>query len=113
MSFRHRPAIAGLALLPADKPTPGTFGLLAFTGVLTAGPLLLFGAAVRRLKLSTIGFLQYVGPTLQFLVAILVFREPLNHAKLVSFALCWVGIAVYMADSILTHHAQPLADRPE
>jgi len=106
-------AVAGLIWLPADKPTPGTFGLLAFTGVLTAGPLLLFGAAVRRLRLSTIGFLQYVGPTLQFLVAILVFSEPLNQAKLVSFGLCWVAIAVFMADSVLTHHEQPLADRPE
>jgi chloramphenicol-sensitive protein RarD len=86
---------------------------LAFTGVLTAGPLLLFGAAVRCLKLSTIGFLQYVGPTLQFLVAILVFREPLSSAKLLSFALIWLAIAVYVTDSLLTHTAQPLADRPE
>jgi len=106
-------ALAGLVFLPADKHTPGTFGLLAFTGLLTAGPLLLFGAAVRRLKLSTIGFLQYVGPTLQFLVAILVFREPLDNAKVVSFGLCWAGIAVYVADSLMSHTAQPLADRPE
>ena len=75
------------------------------------GPLT--GAAVRRLNLSTIGFLQYVGPTLQFLVAILVFREPLDSAKLVSFGLIWLAIAVYVADSLLTHTAQPLADRPE
>jgi chloramphenicol-sensitive protein RarD len=106
-------ALVGLWWLPADKPTLLTFGLLAFTGVLTAGPLLLFGAAVRCLKLSTIGFLQYVGPTLQFLVAILVFREPLSSAKLLSFALIWLAIAVYVTDSLLTHTAQPLADRPE
>jgi chloramphenicol-sensitive protein RarD len=106
-------ALAGLTWLPAEKPSAVTFSLLAFTGVLTAGPLLLFGVAVRRLRLSTIGFLQYVGPTLQFLVAILVFREPLDHAKLASFGLCWLGIAVYVTDSVLTHTAQPLADRPE
>ncbi len=68
---------------------------------------------MRRLPLATMGFLQYVGPTLQFLVAILVFREPLDHTKLVSFGLCWAGIAVYMADSVRTHAAQPVADRPE
>jgi len=106
-------ALTGLALLPPTRPTAGTFGLLMFTGVLTAGPLLLFGVAVRRLKLSTIGFLQYVGPTLQFLVAILVFREPLDPAKLLSFGLCWAGIAVYVADSLITRTAQPLTDRPE
>ena len=57
--------------------------------------------------------MQYVGPTLQFLVAIVLFREPLDHAKLVSFGLCWAAIAVYVADSIRTHTAQPVADRPE
>jgi len=106
-------AFVGIAWLPAAHPSPMTFLLLALTGVITAAPLLLFGAAVRQLKLSTLGFLQYVGPTLQFLVAIFVFREPLDQAKLVSFGLCWLGIAVYVTDSLLTHTAQPLADRPE
>jgi len=99
--------------LPASRSGAGTFGLLALLGVITAAPLLLFGAAVRRLPLATIGFLQYVGPTLQFLVAILLFREPLDHAKLVSFSLCWAAIAVYVADSVKTHTDQPVADRPE
>ncbi len=106
-------AVVGLMSLPMGPPSPGTLGLLAFLGVITATPLLFFGAAVRRLPLATIGFLQYVGPTLQFLVAILVFREPLDHTKLVSFGLCWVAIAVYVADSVRTHTAQPVADRPE
>ena len=106
-------ALLGLMLLPASRPGAGTFGLLALLGVITAAPLLLFGAAVRRLPLATIGFLQYVGPTLQFLVAILLFREPLDHAKLVSFSLCWAAIAVYVADSVKTHTDQPVADRPE
>jgi chloramphenicol-sensitive protein RarD len=106
-------ALTGLWWLPADKPSAGTLGLLMFTGVLTASPLLLFGAAVRRLKLSTIGFLQYVGPSLQFIVALAVFREPLAPAKLWSFALCWLAIAVYVADSLWTHTGQPIADRPE
>jgi len=73
----------------------------------------MFGAAVRRLPLSTMGFLQYIGPTLQFLVAVLLFREPLEPSKLASFALCWIAIAVYVADSILTRTPCPVADEPE
>ncbi|MBP9902266.1 MAG: EamA family transporter RarD, partial [Verrucomicrobia bacterium] len=106
-------AFVGLMSLPTSQPSPGTLGLLSFLGVITAIPLLLFGAALRRLPLSTVGFLQYVGPTLQFLVAIVLFREPLDHAKLVSFGLCWAAIAVYVVDSVRTHTAQPVADRPE
>lgn len=106
-------AVIGLVWFPLNQPTPGTLGLLSFLGVITATPLLFFGAALRRLPLSTMGFLQYVGPTLQFFVAIFAFREPLDHAKLVSFALCWAGIAVYVVDSWRAHTAPPIADRPE
>lgn len=76
-------------------------GLLSLAGVITAIPLLMFGAAVRRLRLSTMGFLQYVGPTLQFVMAAFVFHEPLNHTKLASFIICWVGIAVYVAEGVV------------
>ena len=69
--------------------------------MITAVPLLMFGAAVRRLRLSTMGFLQYVGPTLQFVMAAFVFHEPLNHNKLVSFIICWIGIAVYVTEGII------------
>lgn len=106
-------AVVGLATVPLNQSSPTTLGLLSFLGVITATPLLFFGAALRRLPLSTMGFLQYVGPTLQFLVAILAFREPLDHTKFVSFALCWAGIAVYVADSLRARSAQPVADRPE
>jgi chloramphenicol-sensitive protein RarD len=106
-------ALAALACLPPPPPGAGTFGLLASTGIVTATPLLLFGAAVRRLKLSTVGFLQYLGPSLQFLIAVQVLREPLDPAKLTSFLLCWIAIAVYVADSVWAHTIQPVADRPE
>ncbi len=87
--------------------------MLSLSGVITAVPLLFFGAALRRLKLSTVGFLQYVGPTLQFLVAICLFREEMDHAKLVSFALCWAAIAVYVVDSALLRRPVAVADEPE
>ena len=106
-------SVAVLAWVPASAVPRATLGILSLSGVLTAVPLLMFGAALRRLKLSTIGFLQYIGPTLQFLVAVLVLHEPLDRSKLGSFALCWVGIAVYTADSLLTRHPQEVADEPE
>jgi chloramphenicol-sensitive protein RarD len=106
-------ALVMLAIVPAGTvPTP-TLGILSMSGFLTAIPLLMFGAALRRLQLSTVGFLQYIGPTLQLLLAIVVFHEPLQRAQVTSFALCWLGIAVYTADSILSRHPQEVADEPE
>ena len=99
-------ALAVLAKVPPHTIPHATLGILSLSGIITAVPLLMFGAALRRLQLSTIGFLQYIGPTLQLLVAIAVFHEPLDRVKLASFALCWLGIAVYTADSVLTRHPQ-------
>ncbi len=97
-----------------SSPISGaTVGILSLSGVITAVPLLCFGAALRRLQLSTMGFLQYLGPTLQFTVAVCIFREKLDHAKLGSFALCWLAIAVFVADSLLNQRPQPIADEPE
>jgi chloramphenicol-sensitive protein RarD len=106
-------AALGLALLPDAANSAPTLGKLSLSGVITAVPLLFFGAALRRLKLSTMGFLQYVGPTLQFLVAVCLFREPLDRIKLVSFVFCWIGIAVYTIDSAVHHAAQPVTDEPD
>jgi chloramphenicol-sensitive protein RarD len=99
-------ALVVLALPAARHVSAHSLGLLSLSGVITAVPLLFFGVALRRLKLSTMGFLQYVGPTLQFLVALVVFHEALDQAKLASFALCWLAIGVYAADSILTRQPQ-------
>jgi chloramphenicol-sensitive protein RarD len=106
-------ALVLIAMLPAAKSPPMTLGLLSLSGIITAVPLLLFGVAVRRLELATIGFLQYVGPTLQFLVAILVFHESLDTSKLASFGLCWMAIAVYITESILARDSQTPMDVPE
>jgi chloramphenicol-sensitive protein RarD len=106
-------ALAQLAVLPAHTIPPATLGILSLSGILTAIPLLMFGAALRRLQLSTVGFLQYLGPTGQLLVAVLVFHEPLDPAKITSFALCWLAIAIYTADSILTRQPSSVADEPE
>jgi chloramphenicol-sensitive protein RarD len=105
-------AFLGWVLLPSTSLSGGTLGLLSLSGVITAVPLLFFGAALRRLKLSTMGFLQYVGPTLQFLVAVVLFGEPLDRSKLGSFALCWLAIAIYVADSVRRRTPPPVADEP-
>jgi chloramphenicol-sensitive protein RarD len=106
-------AVVVLAFVPARAIPAPTLGLLSMSGFITAVPMLMFGAALRRLKLSTMGFLQYISPTLNLLVAVVVFHEPLDRVKLASFALCWLGIAVYTADSVLTRHPQEVANEPE
>jgi chloramphenicol-sensitive protein RarD len=74
--------------------------LLVGTGVVTAVPLVLFTSAARRLPLSTVGFLQYLAPTGQFLLAVLAFGEPLAHDRLIAFAWIWAGLAVFSADLV-------------
>jgi chloramphenicol-sensitive protein RarD len=106
-------AAASVIVLPPTKSSSLTWTLLCLAGVVTAIPLLMFGAALRRLPLSTMGFLQYIGPTGQFSVAIFIFHEPIDRARLTSFALCWLAIAVYVIDSILARRPIPVADEPE
>jgi chloramphenicol-sensitive protein RarD len=84
----------------------GRFGfetdlLLAASGPITAVPLLCFGAAARRLKLTTLGFLQYLAPTVQLLLAILIFGEPFALAQWASFGCAWLAVAIYTTDSLL------------
>jgi len=69
--------------------------LLASSGAVTAIPLLAVAGAARRLKLSTVGFLMYINPTIQFLIALYIFHEPLSTAKLVSFVMIWVALSIY------------------
>ena len=70
------------------------------SGPVTTVPLLFFGAAARRLRLSTMGILQYLTPSLQFLLAVVAFKEPFSAAQLVSFACIWTAVASYTADSL-------------
>lgn len=74
----------------------GTSLLLASAGLVTALPLVWFTAGARRIPFYVLGLLQYIGPSLQFLLAVLVYDEPLTRAKLVTFALVWSGIALFI-----------------
>lgn len=75
--------------------------LLPLAGVITALPLIAFTAAARRLRLTTIGFLQYITPTLHFIFAVVLYHEPFSTGDLVSFALIWTGLLLYSADALL------------
>jgi chloramphenicol-sensitive protein RarD len=79
----------------------GVDGLLLLSGVVTAVPLVCFGQAARRVRLSTLGFLQYLGPSLQLLLAVLAFGEPFPPAQQVCFGCIWLALAVVSADSLL------------
>ncbi len=71
--------------------------LLVLAGAITLAPLLFFLEAVKRLELSTVGFLQFTGPSLSFLTAIFIYNEEFNSTKLTSFLLIWMGVIFYIA----------------
>lgn len=74
--------------------------LLLGGAIVTATPLMLFAAAVKKMKLSTIGLTQYVAPTLQFLIGTLVYRESLTTSHIICFILIWTSLAIFSADAI-------------
>lgn len=75
-----------------------TTALLAGSGLVTAVPLLLFAAGARRITMTSLGILQYIAPTMQFGLGVLVYQEPLTRARLVGFALIWLALALYTVD---------------
>ena len=82
--------------------------LLAGAGIVTAVPLLLFGAAAIRIPLSRLGILQYIGPALQFLLGLFVFNEAMTATQWVGFVLVWLALAVFTADALRSQHGQRL-----
>jgi chloramphenicol-sensitive protein RarD len=90
----------------------GRFGtgvdlLLAAAGVVTVVPLLLFTIGARRLTLSTLGFLQYLAPSLMFLLGVFLYGEPFTASQLLTFGLIWLGLALYSADLLRRRGASP------
>ena len=77
---------------------PVLSGYIVFSGVVTAVPLLLFAIAARRMDYSTLGFIQYLAPTIVFLLGLFVFKQPLAPAKLASFVLIWMAVGVFVWD---------------
>ncbi|MBU6518986.1 EamA family transporter RarD [Pantoea dispersa] len=74
---------------------------LIAAGIITTIPLMLFAAACARLRLSTVGFFQYLGPTLMFLLAVLFYGESLTPDKMVTFGFIWLALAIFILDALL------------
>jgi len=86
------------ALGHVDLPT---HALVLSSGVITAIPLLLFAYGARRIRLSTLGLLQYIAPTVQFAIGRWFYHEPFSPDRAASFAVIWAGLALYTADNLL------------
>ncbi|MFN3817741.1 EamA family transporter RarD [Blastomonas sp.] len=98
-----------------QDPTPG-FGYSAYTdifliagGAVTTIPLLLFASAARKMPLSTLGFIQFIGPTIQFMLGVFVYDEPFTRAHAICFALIWTAVALFCVDSVRRSRAAQAA----
>src|SRR4029077_962668 len=74
--------------------------LLVSTGVVTAVPLLWFGYAARHLRLTTVGFLQYLAPTGTFFLGVFLYHEPFTRGHLITFGLIWIALAIFTLEAI-------------
>jgi chloramphenicol-sensitive protein RarD len=113
------PLAAGLIGWRAWQGTGGlgrdtmTTVLLLFAGVITAIPLIWFAHGVRNLRLATMGLIQFVTPTMQFLCAVALFREPFSTAHAIAFACIWGSLAIYTSDALFGAGAAGGASRSE
>lgn len=88
----------------------GLDALIAFSGVVTTIPLICFAQAVRRVSLVTIGVLQYISPTIQLILGVVVYGEKFSPDHQVSFGLIWTGLAIYVIDALRSRSAMPEPD---
>ena len=101
------PAVACvIATMPAGGAWLGsdalTFALMVGGGFITTLPLLLFAASVRRVPLSVVGLLQYISPTMQFVLGVFILREPFSTAQLAGFGLVWSALVLFTIDSFVS-----------
>lgn len=80
--------------------------LLVSAGIITTIPLLFFAGAATRLRLSTVGFFQYIGPTLMFLLAVIGYGEALSMDKLITFGFIWIALVIFVLDAALERRRQ-------
>jgi chloramphenicol-sensitive protein RarD len=92
--------------------TGQTYALLALSGVITAVPLLLFATAARRLTMATLGFLQFLSPTCQLLLAVFAFGEEFTKWHAISFGLIWFALVLYSLESLRAYR-KPLTQTPD
>lgn len=92
---------------------PAHVALLATTGIVTVIPLLCFAGAAHRVSLSTVGLLQYIAPTLQFLVGVVVYDEAMSVERWIGFALVWIALVILTAESLATLRRFRVGRAPE
>ena len=97
----------------AFGPTPTDTALLLLAGIATTVPLILFTAAARRLRYSTLGMLQFIAPTLQFIVAVWLYGERFTTAHAIAFGSIWLALALYVVALVRERKAAIVAMPPE
>ena len=85
------------------------WALLPFTGVITIVPLVLFGMSAQRIPLAAVGMLQYLAPTIQLAIGVLLYGELISSGELFGFASVWLGLGIFAADGLRTARASQAA----
>jgi chloramphenicol-sensitive protein RarD len=106
------PALAYLIFV--ENTGQGSFGhtgigsdlLLVGAGVVTTVPLLMFASAAKRIPLTMVGIMQYIAPTIQFLLGVLVYKEPFTRTSLIGFSMIWVALIFFWVEGAFVHRAQ-------
>jgi chloramphenicol-sensitive protein RarD len=86
--------------------------LLVGAGVVTTIPLLMFASAAKQIPLTVVGLLQYIAPTLQFLIGVFIYKEPFDHSHLVGFGIVWAALVIFWVENYLAHRL-PVEPIPE
>jgi chloramphenicol-sensitive protein RarD len=102
------PALLWLSLQPGNVGPSDfrTWALVLASGPITAIPLLLFGFGAQRIRMATLGLLQYLGPSLQFAIGVWVFHEPLREGRLAGFVGIWASLLLYSSETLWMHQRQ-------
>jgi chloramphenicol-sensitive protein RarD len=88
---------------------------LAGAGIVTTIPLLMFASAAKQIPLTMVGILQYIAPTLQFLIGIFIYKEPFDHSHLIGFGIVWAALIIFWIENFVAHRApvEPIAELGE
>ena len=87
--------------------------LLIATGAVTSIPLLMFASAARQIPLTMIGVLQYIAPTLQFLIGVFLYHEVFDQTRLIGFSLVWLALIIFWVENYLANRRVPVQPIPE
>jgi chloramphenicol-sensitive protein RarD len=68
----------------------------------------MFASATQRISLSLVGILQYISPTLQFLIGVIIYKEPFTHIQFIGYSIIWVALILFAAEGYLTYRAKPI-----